>query len=90
MYLPAGIGPGSKFEIAQLIVEREPGDVDLTGALEDPRRDVKALPVIGNDDICLKGSVKLFISTKNRSVFYSEYRMPIIRMQQRGFITKRP
>jgi hypothetical protein len=66
IYLPPWIGPGSELQIAQLVVEREPGDVDLAGALEDPRRDVKALPVIRNDDICLKGTVKLLIRTVTR------------------------
>jgi hypothetical protein len=62
-YLPPGVSPGSELQIAQLIVEGKPGDVDLAGALEDPRGDVQALPVIGNDDIRLKRSIELFVST---------------------------
>ena len=34
-YVKSIVGPTSEFQFAVLVIEREPGDVDLTGGLED-------------------------------------------------------
>ena len=47
-----------------LIVEGEPGDVDLTGGLEDAGGDVGAAPRVCHDHIGREGAVKLLISTE--------------------------
>ena len=45
-----------------LVVEGEPGDVDLAGGLEDSRRNIEHGTVFGDDDVCLEGSVEALIS----------------------------
>jgi hypothetical protein len=44
-----------------LIVEREPGDIDFTSALEDARWDVVAAAVVSHDDVGLECVVESFI-----------------------------
>ncbi len=44
-HLPAVVGPAAKFHLAVLVVEGEPGDVDLAGGLEDAGRYVGAAPL---------------------------------------------
>ena len=56
--LPARVGPGSKLEVALLIVKGEPGDVDGTGGLEDPGRDVGTLPRARHHHVGLVGRVE--------------------------------
>ena len=63
-YLPARVGPGTEFQVTPLIIEGEPGDVDLAGALEDPRGHEQTLALVRHNHIRLIGAVKLFISTK--------------------------
>ena len=62
-HLPAGVGPGAKLEVAVLVVEGEPGDVNLAGRLEDSRRNIEHGTVFGDNDVCLEGSIKALIST---------------------------
>jgi hypothetical protein len=44
-----------------LIVERKPGDIDFTSALEDARWDVVAAAVVSHDDVGLECVVESFI-----------------------------
>ena len=44
-HLPPVIRPAAEFHLAVLVVEREPGDVDLAGGLEDAGGDVGAAPL---------------------------------------------
>ncbi len=44
-HLAAVVGPAAKFHLAVLVVEGEPGDVDLAGGLEDAGWDVGAAPL---------------------------------------------
>lgn len=45
-YLISIISPAAELHFAALVVEREPGDVDLAGAFEDARRHVQARAVV--------------------------------------------
>ena len=64
--LPTGVGPGAKLDVALLVVEGKPGDVDLASGLEQPGRDVEAAASAAHHNISLVSSVKLFISTGGR------------------------
>ncbi len=44
-HLPTVVGPAAKLHLAVLVVEGEPGDVDLAGGLEDAGRYVGAAPL---------------------------------------------
>ena len=52
------IRPTSKLHLAVLVVEGEPGDVNLAGGHEDAGRDVGAQPLVRHHHICRVGSVK--------------------------------
>lgn len=45
-YLPAVIRPRTKLHYALLVIEGEPGDVDLACRLENTGRNIKAAPVV--------------------------------------------
>ena len=45
-----------------MIVERKPGDIDFTSALEDARWNVGATAIVSNDDVGLECVVKSFVS----------------------------
>lgn len=62
-YLKSIVSPAAKFELALLIVERKPRNVDFTGTFENARRKITAATVVANNHICLIGAVKLFIGT---------------------------
>ena len=62
-HLEAVVSPRSEFHRAFLIVEREPGDVDLAGALEDPGRDVEARPVALHHHVRRVRSVEALVRT---------------------------
>ena len=64
-YLESVIGPTSKLHLTILIIEGEPGDVDLAGGHEDPRRDVGALSLVGDHHVGWVGSVKGFTCAAN-------------------------
>ncbi len=59
--LPARVGPRAKLEVALLVVEGEPGDVNLARRLEDPRRNIQASALIVDHHIGLVRPVELLI-----------------------------
>lgn len=65
-YLPARVGPGAKLHLAPLVVEGEPGDVNLTRRLEDARRNVEAVAVGGHYYLRLVGPVEALVGTGER------------------------
>ena len=62
-HLPAVVGPGAELKLALLVIEGEPGDVDLAGGLEDARRHVQAAAVVFHDDVCVIGAVEFLVGT---------------------------
>ena len=62
-YLESVVGPRSEFQLALLIIEREPGDVDLAGAAEDAGRDVIAAAVAAHHHVRLVRAVEFLIGT---------------------------
>ena len=62
-HLKSIVGPTAKFELAFLVVEWEPSDVDFAGALEDTRRQVVAATVAPYHNVRLVRAVKLFVRT---------------------------
>ena len=62
LYLPPWVSPWSKLEVALLVVEREPGDVDLAGGLEEAGGDVEAVAVAAHNNIRLVSPIKLLVS----------------------------
>ena len=63
-HLEPVICPASELHLAVLVVEGEPGDVDLAGGHEDARRDVGAFPLGGHHYICWIGAIKCFAGTE--------------------------
>ena len=64
-YLEPVVRPTSKLHLTILIIEGEPGDVDLAGGHEDPGGDVGALSLVGHHHVGWIGSVKGFTCTAN-------------------------
>ena len=60
--LPARVGPRAKLEVALLVVEGEPGDVNLARRLEDARRYEETVALIPHHNVRLVRPVKLLIS----------------------------
>ena len=60
-HLPARVGPWAKLEVALLVVEGEPGDVDLAGGLEEAGGDVEAASIVAHNHICLVSPIKLLV-----------------------------
>ncbi len=63
LYLEAIVGPATELHVAVLVVEGEPGDVDLAGGLEYPRRDVSAATVAVDHHIGGICTIKRLIGT---------------------------
>ena len=63
-HLKPVIRPTSKLHLAVLVVEGEPGDVDLAGGHEDAGGDVGALALRGHHHICWVGPIKCFTGTE--------------------------
>ena len=57
-HVKAVVSPAAKLDVAVLVVEGEPGDVDLAGRLEDAGGDVGARPVTRHNHVCRVGPVK--------------------------------
>lgn len=55
--------PTAEFQFAFLVVEWEPGDVNLASTFEDPWRLVVAAAVIADDYVRLVRTVEFFVST---------------------------
>ena len=60
--LPARVGPRAKLEVALLVVEGEPGDVNLARRLEDARRYEETVALVPHHNVRLVRPVKLLIS----------------------------
>ena len=72
-YHESVVGPAAEFHDALLVVEREPGDVDFAGALENARRLVIATAVVAHHHVRLERVVEAFVSAapppkKNQSI----------------------
>ena len=57
-HLEPVICPASELHLAVLVVEGEPGDVDLAGGHEDARRDVGAQALVSHHHICRVRPIK--------------------------------
>ena len=55
--------PGAKLHVTALVIEREPGDVNLAGGLEYPGWDLADCPVTVHNDVGGESGVKVFICT---------------------------
>ena len=66
-YIKPVVGPAAELHVAVLIVEGEPGDVDLAGGLEDARRDVGAAPVARHHHVRRVRRVKCVTRTEHWS-----------------------
>ena len=63
-HLKPVIRPASELHLAVLVVEGEPGDVDLAGGHEDAGRDVGAQSLVGHHHISRVGPIKCFAGTE--------------------------
>lgn len=60
-HLKAVVRPGAELHLAALVVEREPGDVDLARGLEDAGRHVQAAAVIAHHHVGRVRSVEALV-----------------------------
>ena len=63
-YLSSVVRPAAELHLALLVVEGEPGDVDLAGGLEDAGGDVGARTLAGQHHVRRVRAVKCLVSTK--------------------------
>ena len=70
-YLEAVIGPTSKLHLTVLVIEGEPGDVDLAGGHEDAGWDVGALALVCHHHVGGVRPVKCFTCTANNRILIS-------------------
>lgn len=59
--------PAAELHQTLLVVEREPSDVDLTGALEDARRHIQTRAVVIDHHIGPKGAVELLVGADQQT-----------------------
>ena len=64
-YIKPVVGPAAELHVAVLIVEGEPGDVDLAGGLEEAGGDVEAVAVAAHNNIRLVSPIKLLVRAEN-------------------------
>lgn len=57
------MGPATKLHVTVLIIKWEPRNVYLACALEDTRRDVQAVAVMFDHNVCLVCPIETLIST---------------------------
>ena len=57
-HLEPVVRPASELHLTVLVVEGEPGDVDLAGGHEDAGRDVRAQALVCHHHICRVGSIE--------------------------------
>ena len=76
-YLETVIRPAAKLHVAVLVVEGEPGDVDLTCGLEDAGGNVGAASHIRHYNIGRERPVKLFIRAEKDNQCISNILWPI-------------
>ena len=62
------VRPAAKLHLAVLVVEGEPGDVDLAGRLEDARWNVSAHSLARHNHIRVIRPIKSFVSTGKREL----------------------
>lgn len=65
-HLKTVVCPRAEFHFAFLVVEREPSDVDSTGALEYPGRHEQTRPVASYHNIRLERPVKAFVGATKK------------------------
>ena len=80
-HLESVVRPASKLHLAVLVVEGEPGDVDLTRGLEDAGGYVGAASHICHHNIGRERSVKLLIRAEKKiinvfQIFYGQLGLP--------------
>lgn len=63
-HLKAVVRPRAELHLAALVVEREPGDVDLAGGLEDAGRHVQAGAIVPDDHVGRVGTVEALVGTE--------------------------
>ena len=67
-YLEPVIGPAPELHVAVLVVEGEPGDVDLASGLENAGGDVGAASLVCHHHVGRERPVKLFVRTKKNYI----------------------
>ena len=67
-HLKPVICPASELHLAVLVVEGEPGDVDLAGGHEDAGGDVGAEAVAGHHHVGWVGSIEQFAGTAHGNI----------------------
>ena len=66
-HLEPVVGPRSKLEVAALVIEWEPGDVNLARGLEDARRHIEHGALRRGHHVCLECSIKPLVGTERNS-----------------------
>ena len=61
--LKSVISPASKFHSAVLVIEREPGNINLASTLEDARWDYMAGTIMSYHNVSLVGVVETLMGT---------------------------
>ena len=67
-HLKPVVGPAAKLHLTVLVVEGEPGDVDLAGGHEDAGGDVGAEAVAGHHHVGWVGSIEQFAGTAHGNI----------------------
>ncbi len=72
-HLPAVVSPAAELHLAVLVVEGEPGDVDLAGGLEDAGGDVGAAPLARQHHVRRVRAVERLVRTDGeiKKAFFS-------------------
>jgi hypothetical protein len=69
-HLSPVVGPAAELHLAVLVVEGEPGDVDLAGGLEDAGWYVGAATLTRQHHVCRVRAVKCFVRTVKEKFVY--------------------
>ena len=83
-YLESVVRPTAKLHVAVLVVEGEPGDVNLAGGFEDAGRDVSALAGVGHHDVGGVSSVEGLVSTEHQNVGLTPHALESSQCDQMG------
>ena len=62
------VRPRAELQVAALVVERKPADVDLAGAEEESRRHPEAVAVRGDDHVRVVRAVDILVGAANTPV----------------------
>ena len=68
IYLKSIVRPAAKLHLTVLVIEGEPGDVDLAGGHEDARGDVCTTTTARHHHVCWISSIKSFTCTENEII----------------------